>query len=205
MKNMVVEQIISRGVIDKRVLRAMESVPRHLFVPEEEKIYAYEDTPLPIGYGQTISQPYIVAYMTEALALEAGMKVLEIGTGSGYQAAILSQIVQEVYSVERIPELAETAVKHLSENYKNVFIHQGDGYDGWQEHAPYNAIIITAALPCIPEPLLKQLDKKGRMIVPIGESGEIQFLMLVTFNGKEWISEKLLPVRFVPFISSRIQ
>ncbi len=167
---MVKNQIEMRGIKDKRVLRAMMRVPRHLFVPEEYRKRAYEDHPLPIGEGQTISQPYIVALMTSLLELKGDEKVLEIGTGSGYQAAILAELAGEVYSVERIPSLAIKAAETLEKlGYKNVHIKVGDGTLGWEENAPYDAIIVTAAAPKVPSSLIKQLKVGGRLVIPIGE------------------------------------
>ncbi|MCD6363066.1 MAG: protein-L-isoaspartate(D-aspartate) O-methyltransferase [Synergistetes bacterium] len=167
---MVESQIEIRGIKDERVLRAMMRVPRHLFVPEEYRERAYDDHPLPIGEGQTISQPYIVALMTSLLDLKGNEKVLEIGTGSGYQAAILAELAKEVYSVERIPALAVKAAETLEKlGYKNVRVKVGDGTLGWEENAPYDAIIVTAAAPKVPTPLIKQLKIGGRLVIPIGE------------------------------------
>lgn len=196
-KQMVEEQIEARGIKDSLVLAAMMKVPRHLFVPEMYRSQAYEDHPLPIGYGQTISQPYIVAYMTEALGLEGGEKVLEIGTGSGYQAAVLAEIADSVFTIEIIPELAESARERLKNlGYKNVFVLCGDGYRGWPEHAPFDAIIVTAAPDHIPEPLVEQLKVGGRMVIPVGRVYQELFLVVKTERGVE--RRPLLPVRFVP-------
>ena len=194
---MVVEQIAARGVSDQRVLAAMRKVPRHEFVPEEYQDMAYRDTPLPIGYGQTISQPYIVAYMTEQLELSPRDTVLEIGTGSGYQAAVLAELAAEVYTIEIIPELAEQAKKTLQRlGYTNVHVRIGDGYKGWPEHAPFDAIILTAAPPKIPQPLLDQLKENGRLIAPVGE--DYQELVLIRKHDGEFSRKNLIPVRFVP-------
>lgn len=199
-KEMVDEQIVSRGVRDRDVIEAMMSIPRHQFVPEDRTYMAYDDTPLPIGYGQTISQPYIVAYMTEILDLDEESTVLEIGTGSGYQAAILSRIVKKVYTIEIIPDLAQSASLRLEKlGYKNVEVKCGDGYYGWSEHAPFDAIIVTAAAGHIPPPLLKQLKKGGMMVIPVGGRFMVQSLVLVEkdISGKI-TTENLMSVRFVP-------
>jgi protein-L-isoaspartate(D-aspartate) O-methyltransferase len=194
---MVESQIERRGVKDQNVLNAMRKVPRHKFVPNHLKKYAYADEPLPIGEDQTISQPYIVAYMTEQLQLEKDNKVLEIGTGSGYQAAILAEIVDSVFTIEIIDVLAKHAEKTLkSMGYKNLFVKSGDGYKGWPEHAPFDAIIITAAPRKIPKPLLNQLKIGGRMILPVGDFA--QDLILIMKNEKGMTQKTLLPVRFVP-------
>ncbi len=198
---MVAQQIEARGVKDNDVLAAMRRVPRHDFVAAPQRGQAYSDKPLPIGQGQTISQPYIVAYMTEVLQLDAGEKVLEIGTGSGYQAAVLAEITDRVYTIEIIEELAEQASKRLQRlGYTEVRTAQGDGYYGWEEHAPFDAIIVTAAAGHIPPPLLRQLKPGGRMIIPIGGVYEVQSLMLVRkTSAGEVRTERLMPVRFVPF------
>lgn len=194
---MVESQIKSRGVLDDNVLNAMREVPRHKFVPNALKEEAYIDDPLPIGEDQTISQPYIVAYMTEQLELKKSDRVLEIGTGSGYQAAVLAEIVDSVFTVEIIDVLAKKAKKILKDvGYKNVFVKSGDGYKGWPSKAPFDAIIITAAPTKIPQPLIDQLNTGGRMILPLG--GLFQELVLLT-NTETGIRKKtLLPVRFVP-------
>lgn len=194
---MVEKQIKARGVKDKKVLDAMLKVERHKFVPEKIRKYAYEDYPLPIGEGQTISQPYIVAFMTEQLSLKGKEKVLEIGTGSGYQAAILAEICKEVYSIEIIPSLAIQAEKLLKElKYKNIKIKIGDGFLGWEEYSPFDAIIVTCAPKEIPKPLIDQLAEGGRMIIPVGEY--FQDLILVKKTKGKISKKKVLPVRFVP-------
>jgi protein-L-isoaspartate(D-aspartate) O-methyltransferase len=194
---MVKEQIERRGILDERVLNALRSVPRHKFVPKHLEKYAYADEPLPIGEDQTISQPYIVAYMTEKLSLEKEDKVLEIGTGSGYQAAILAELSDSVFTIEIVDVLARRASKTLDElNIKNVFVKSGDGYKGWPEHAPFDAIIITAAPTKIPEPLVEQLKVGGRMILPLGDYS--QDLVLISKEKSGVSQQRLLPVRFVP-------
>lgn len=194
---MVQQQIAARDVHDKRVLEAMRKVPRHLFVPQAMQPYAYADSPLPIGYEQTISQPYIVAFMTEALKLKPEDRVLEVGTGSGYQAAVLSVLVREVYSIEIVEPLASEAADRLQHlGYSNVKVRAGDGYRGWPEAAPFDAIIVTAAPGHIPQPLLDQLAVGGRLVIPVGL--HFQMLMRVRRTAKGFKTEKLLPVRFVP-------
>lgn len=198
-KKMIKNQIQSRGITDKKTLEAIESVPRHLFVPDEYRDRAYDDGPLPIGYGQTISQPYIVAYMTELLNVGPDDIVLEIGTGSGYQAAVLSRIVKKVYTIEIIEELGLAAKERLKAlNYNNVEVKIGDGYYGWEEHAPYDGIIVTAAAEFIPPPLIEQLKDNCNMIIPVGSPFNIQNLMLVKKSGGKITTKSLIPVRFVP-------
>jgi protein-L-isoaspartate(D-aspartate) O-methyltransferase len=201
-KRMVDEQIAYRGVTDKGVLEAMVTVPRHLFIPEENRSYSYYDQPVPIGFGQTISQPYIVAFMTELLKLENDNVVLEIGTGSGYQAAILSKLVKQVYTIEIIEGLGKEASKRLKTmGYNNVEVKVGDGYKGWPEHAPFDAIIVTAAAEHIPQPLVDQLKPGGRLIIPVGGVYEVQDLMLITKDvSSKVVKESIIPVRFVPLI-----
>ncbi len=195
---MVEEQIRRRGISNPSVLQAMRNVPRHKFVPRETREYSYEDYPLPIGYNQTISQPYIVAAMTEALKLNPEKKVLEIGTGSGYQAAVLAEIVDNVYSIEIVPELAERAGKTLEElNYTNVNVRAGDGYLGWPEEAPFDAIIVTCAPDNIPEPLVKQLNEGGSIVIPVGGRFGQQLVRVTKKEGKLF-SENLMGVIFVP-------
>jgi len=195
---MVETQIVARGVRDPRVLEAMREVPRHLFVDASQRAEAYEDHPLPIAGHQTISQPYIVALMTELLDLQPGETVLEIGTGSGYQSAVLAKLAREVYSIEIVPELAREAAERLKRlSYANVIVREGDGYRGWPEHAPFDAIIVTAAPERIPEPLLDQLAPGGRMVIPVG--GFFQELKVFRKDANGKVSEKdVLPVRFVP-------
>jgi protein-L-isoaspartate(D-aspartate) O-methyltransferase len=197
---MVCQQIAARGIRAERVLDAMRSVPRHLFVPLESRHSAYMDGPLSIGQGQTISQPYIVALMTEALELRGHERVLEIGTGSGYQAAILSQLASHVYTVERIPELASRAQDLFRQlGYDNISMHVGDGTLGWLEHAPYEAIIVTAAAPEIPRPLTDQLAEGGRLVAPIGGSWS-QSLVRVRKQRAHLQRQELTSVAFVPLI-----
>jgi len=196
---MVRSQIQARGVKDQRVLDAMKNTPRHLFVPSDVTHYAYNDSPLPIGHGQTISQPYIVGLMTESLELQGTEKILEIGTGSGYQAAILSPLVDTCYSIEVLEPLAKEAEERLKElEYENVVVRWGDGYAGWEEHAPFDGIIITAAPPEIPEKLIEQLKIGGKMIVPVGTT--FQQLILITRTKKGIKKENIIPVRFVPMV-----
>ena len=197
---MVTRQIQARDVKDPNVLKAMRIVPRHAFIRFSEQRYAYADHPLPIGFDQTISQPYIVAFMTEALKLKPNSKVLEIGTGSGYQAAVCAEIAQQVYTIEIVEGLAKRAKKCLKElGYPNVFVRFGDGFFGWKENAPFDAIIGTAAARRIPPPLLEQLKPGGRMILPVEGSFGFQHLVVITKDKKGKISKKnVMPVRFVP-------
>ena len=198
-EKMVKQQIEQRGVKDPVVLNAMRTVKRHEFVPSAEVDDAYEDYPLPIGYGQTISQPYIVAFMTEAIKPQAGFKVLEIGTGSGYQAAVLSAIVKEVYTIEIVPELARTATDRLKRaGFKNVQVKSDDGYNGWKDQAPFDAIVVTAAAEYIPPPLIAQLKDGGRMVIPVGTPYMTQTLILVEKKRDATTTKNLLPVAFVP-------
>ncbi|GAB4229425.1 MAG: protein-L-isoaspartate(D-aspartate) O-methyltransferase [Methyloligellaceae bacterium] len=201
-ERMVEHHIYARGVRDPRVLDAMRKVPRELFVPEHMREFAYEDTPLPIGEGQTISQPYIVAYMVEALALEGDEKVLEIGAGSGYAAAVLGEIAKEVYAIERIKELAERAGENLRKaGYDNVHVRHDDGTKGWSEHAPYDAILVSAGAPEVPETLKKQLAVGGRMVIPVGPDPKAQELIRITRVAEDrYDREDLADVRFVPLI-----
>jgi protein-L-isoaspartate(D-aspartate) O-methyltransferase len=197
--DMVEEQIRARGVRSAAVLDAMTRVPRHLFVPEAAIKYAYDDTPLPIGYGQTISQPYIVGFMTEMLNLQPHARVLEVGTGSGYQAAVLAELGVEVYTIEIIAELAQSAADRLRTHYpQNVHARQADGFFGWPEKAPFDAIMVTAAAEFIPPPLLEQLKEGGRMVIPVGTPFLVQTLMLVEKSNGEIITRSLFSVSFVP-------
>ena len=197
---MVKEQIERRGISDQSTLSSMQKVQRHLFVPDNLIDYAYDDRPLPIGFGQTISQPYIVAYMTEIIKPKPDYKVLEIGTGSGYQAAVLSGIVKEVYSIEIIDSLGNQAKNRLAKlNYKNIHVRIGDGYHGWEDKAPFDAIVVTAAAEHIPPPLISQLKENGRMIIPVGTPFMTQQLMLVEKKNGRIRTSSMMPVQFVPF------
>ncbi len=198
-KNMVSDQIRSRGIDDKKVLLAMETVPRHKFVPSRLSGQAYSDHPLPIGNGQTISQPYIVALMTQSLKLKGKERVLEIGTGSGYQAAILAENVSEVYSIEIKKNLHEKATQLLREmKYSNIKTRFGDGYFGWEKAAPFDCIMITASVNHIPPPLLKQLKNGGKLILPLGNPFSFQNLVLVTKKGDDFSVKQITGVLFVP-------
>jgi len=202
-KAMVEQQIKGRGIHNKKVLAALMNIPRHKFVPEDYKSYAYDDRPLPIGYNQTISQPYIVAYMTEILNPDSNKKVLEIGTGSGYQAAILSLLYKDVYTVEIIQVLGERAKKIFDEEgYHNINVKIGDGYRGWKDYAPFDAIIVTCAPTDIPQPLIEQLAEGGKMIIPVGEQYEQELWLLEKRNGQIHKSETL-PVMFVPMMREK--
>ena len=195
---MVQQQLMARGINDARVLAAMAKVPREEFVPPESRAASYEDGPMPIGHGQTISQPYIVAFMTEQLRPKASDRVLEIGTGSGYQAAILAGLVAEVYTIEIIEPLAKNAEATLQRlGYKNVHVRVGDGYRGWPEHAPFDAIAVTCAPDHVPQPLIDQLKEGGRMIIPVGGFGNQELYLLEKKNG-QLQRRAVLPVRFVP-------
>ena len=194
---MVRRQLAARDIRDKQVLDAMRRVPRHLFIPVDRRGQAYEDHPVPIGLRQTISQPYIVAFMTQALKLQPNDRVLEIGTGSGYQAAILGELVPEVYSIEIVPQLGQRSKTLLARlGYENIQVRIGDGYKGWPDKAPFDAIIVTAAPPRVPQPLLDQLKVGGRMIIPVGEIHQGLILIQRTATGYE--RRNVLPVRFVP-------
>lgn len=198
---MVKTQIEGRNVRDPRVLAAMRRVERHRFVPALYRPLAYTDQPLPIGEGQTISQPYIVALMTEVLALARNEKVLEIGTGSGYQAAVLAEMGCRVFSIEILPSLARNAEKALAEaGYESVHVRAGDGYKGWPSEAPFDAVIVTCAPDHIPAPLVEQLREGGRMVIPVGPEGGVQTLTVVRKKRGEMKTEALIPVRFVPLV-----
>ena len=198
---MVNEQLATRHIESDVVLDAMSTVPRHLFVPEYLHSQAYSDTPLPIGFGQTVSQPFIIAYMTEQLGLVKGMKVLEIGTGSGYQSAILAHIGCDVYSIELLEELAFKAISILATlGFSSIQVKQGNGFLGWQEEAPFDAIIATAAPESVPEALVGQLKDGGRMIIPVGKPHSVQMLKLIAKKDGKATEKDLLPVRFVPMV-----
>lgn len=200
---MVEDQIIKRGIVDQRVLDVMKTIERHKFVPEKYAESAYKDGPLPIGHGQTISQPFIVAFMTENLKLDANHKVLEIGTGSGYQAAVLSELCEHVYTIEIVDELAkESSVRLQKLGFDNVTVRSGDGYKGWTEEAPFDRIMVTAAPEEIPDILVEQLAEGGIMVLPVGKQFGIQYLWVLTKERSGSIKkEKILPVRFVPMVT----
>ena len=202
---MVSEQLVRRDIVDPRVLAAFGSVPRELFVPGDLAAQAYDDAPLPIGSGQTISQPYIVALSTDLLALKGDETVLDVGTGSGYQAAVLAEIASRVFSVEITASLAAEARKRLEElGYRNIETRVGDGYRGWPEKAPFDGIVVAAAAPRIPHALVEQLKPRGRMVIPLGGESEIQHLVLVTRRDDSGYDEKrVLPVRFVPLVPGK--
>jgi protein-L-isoaspartate(D-aspartate) O-methyltransferase len=200
-RKMVDEQLVTRGIRSEAVLNAMRSVPRHLFVPEYLQRNAYEDSPLPIGLDQTISQPYIVAFMTEQIAPAPGMKILEIGTGSGYQAAVLACLGAEVYTIELLEEHAAAANKTLAGlGYHNVHSKHGNGYAGWVEEAPFDAVLVTAAPDSIPLTLIEQLQEGGAMIVPVGKIHTVQSLKRIIKKEQSYIEKDLFPVRFVPMV-----
>ena len=203
-RDMVEEQIAARGVTDDRVLAAMRTVPRDRFVPGELAPRAYEDRPLPIGHDQTISQPYIVAYMTEALGVQRHHKVLEIGTGSGYQAAVLGELADRVYTIEIVPQLARQAAATLRDlGYANVRVREGDGYAGWPEEGPFDRIMVTAAPAEIPRPLIDQLAVNGRLVIPVGEQGRAQWMTVVDKTSTGVVQRRTIAVQFVPFTRSR--
>ena len=196
---------IGQRAFDERVLGAMAEVPRHAFVPADQVRSAYRNRPLPIGHGQTISQPFIVALMTDLARVEAGDRVLEVGTGSGYQAAVMARLAQAVYSIEIIEPLGLQAVQRLQkQGYGNVQVRTGDGYHGWEEHAPYDAILVTAAASHVPPPLIRQLKPGGRMVIPVGAAFMVQQLMLIEKNADGTVSTRqILPVAFVPLTGRR--
>jgi protein-L-isoaspartate(D-aspartate) O-methyltransferase len=203
-ENMVKRQIAARGIKDAKVLAAMRKVPRHLFIPEDKRILAYEDHPVGIGHGQTISQPYIVALMTELLELDESKRVLEIGTGSGYQAAILAELAKEVYTIEIVEPLAKSAARTLQENgYPKIQVRCGDGYRGWPEAAPFDAIIVTAAPDHVPQALVDQLKVGGIMVIPVGV--EYQELLLIRKTSDGITKEDIIPVRFVPMTGEALR
>jgi protein-L-isoaspartate(D-aspartate) O-methyltransferase len=199
-RKMVSDQLLARGIIDTETLKAMRKVERHLFVPDQNRSQAYNDSPLPIGHGQTISQPYIVAYMTQLLNVSQGDKVLEIGTGSGYQAAILGEIAKEVFTIEIVEALGEQAKRRLKAlGYDNVTVIVGDGYSGFQKEAPFDAIMVTAAAGDIPSPLIEQLKDGGKLVMPVGPPEAVQMLVLIEKKKGKIVRKNLTPVRFVPF------
>ncbi len=203
-QRMLEEQLKPRGITNKATLNAMGKIPREAFVPESQKPFAYDDRPLPIGSGQTISQPYMVAYMTQTLHLKRSDRVLEIGTGSGYQAAVLSQMIDTVFTIEIVNDLAQRAIQHMKNlNIHNVAVKIGDGYFGWQEKAPFDAIIVTAGAESIPLFLVEQLAENGRMIIPIGPHNGIRQLVLLKKKNGKIKSRTLMPVRFVPFVRDK--
>ena len=203
-RDMVVKQLTGRDIVDESVLRVMAEIPRHLFVGEKWQEFAYADHPLPIGEGQTISQPYIVAFMTQALILDGGEKVLEVGTGSGYQAAVLGALVEEVYTIEIVPLLAQRSAALIEGlGYGNIRVREGDGYLGWPEAAPFDAVMVTAAPDHVPEPLVEQLNLGGRLVLPVGDDSQ-QLLRLTRTQGGVMI-DTLLPVRFVPMTGQALE
>ncbi len=203
---MVEDQIVRRGIRDPDVIAAMRAVPRHLFVPDELVGAAYEDSPLPIGFGQTISQPYMVALMTELLEADVRSRVLEVGAGSGYQTAVLAELAGEVYAVERIPALVEQARERLARlGYRNARVALGDGTHGWPEHAPYDGILVAAAAPEAPPPLLAQLAEGGRLVIPLGDAHRDQMLTVYERRGTEFRVERALRCRFVPLLEGDVE
>ena len=203
---MVEQQVRQRGVTDTRVLAAMETVPRDRFIPPAARSQAYDDAPVAIGFNQTISQPYIVAYMTEALDVRDSHRVLEIGTGSGYQAAVLATLAREVWTIEIVPELAASAMVTLRDlGFTNVHVRLGDGYGGWPEQAPFDRIMVTAAPDEIPAPLIEQLAVGGRLVIPVGSQGGPQWMTVVEKSGSGVVQERTIPVQFVPMTRNRPQ
>ncbi|AOP44104.1 protein-L-isoaspartate(D-aspartate) O-methyltransferase [Edwardsiella piscicida] len=202
---LLIQQLMRQGIRDEAVLKAIVSVPRERFIDEAMSHKAYDNTALPIGLGQTISQPYMVARMTELLALQAASRVLEIGTGSGYQTAVLAHLVPHVYSVERIKSLQWQAKRRLKQlDLHNVSTRHGDGWQGWASRGPFDAIIVTAAAPEIPPALLAQLAEGGRLVLPVGEQSQPQFLRRIQRRGDEYLVESIEPVRFVPLVSGEL-
>jgi len=200
-RRMVTEQIAARGVTDARVLEAMRTVPRHRFVPADARPEAYRDHPLPIGHGQTISQPFMVGFMTDQLEIEPEDVILEIGTGSGYQAAVLAELARKVYTIEIVAPLAEQADKTLKTlGYENIAVRHGDGYRGWPEHAPFDKIMVTAAPEDIPKPLIEQLKPGGKLVIPVGPNDSTQYLVVLEkLEDGTTRQRRVMPVRFVPF------
>ena len=203
-QRMVTRDLKGRDITDHRVLAAMGKVPRHLFVPPELVSQAYDDTPLPIGHGATISQPYIVALMSQMAMVQPGQRVLELGKGSGYQAAVLAELTDQVYTIELVPELSQAAAVLLARlGYKQVTVRSGDGYQGWPEFAPFDAIIVTAAAPEVPAALKEQLKDGGRLIIPVGPILGPQYLLRLTKQGQTFQEEIITPVAFVPLVRPR--
>lgn len=203
-RRMLERDLKGRDITDARVLAAMAAVPRHHFVPPELETQAYDDMPLPIGHGATISQPYIVALMTQAALIRPGQRVLEVGTGSGYQAAILAQLTDQVYTIELVPALAQAAAERLARlGYSQVTVQTGDGYQGWPEHAPFDAILVTAAAPEVPAALKEQLKDGGRLVIPVGPIFGPQYLLRLTKEGNTFKEEVITPVAFVPLVKPR--
>jgi protein-L-isoaspartate(D-aspartate) O-methyltransferase len=204
--DMVEQQIRQRGVTDTRVLAAMEAIPRDRFIPAAARSQAYDDVPVAIGFNQTISQPYIVAYMTEVLDVRDSHRVLEIGTGSAYQAAVLATLAREVWTIEIVPELAATALVSLRDlGLKNVHVRLGDGYSGWPEQAPFDRIIVTAAPDEIPAPLIEQLAVGGRLVIPVGPQGGPQWMLVADKSSSGVVQERTIPVQFVPLTRHRLR
>ena len=200
----LVDQLKAEGITNSEVLKAMLKVPRHEFVPESHRHYSYQNRPLPIGHDQTISQPFIVGYMTQAASIASGEKVLEIGTGSGYQAAVLAELAGQVYTIEIIPELAEGAKSVLGKlGYKNVHVKTGNGYEGWPEHAPFDAIVVTAAPDEVPQKLVDQLALRGKMVIPVGST--FQEMVIISRDESGVVERRTIPVRFVPMIGKPSQ
>ena len=203
-RRMLERDLKDRDITDARVLAAMAAVPRHRFVPKELESQAYDDNPLPIGHGATISQPYIVALMTQAALIQPGQRVLEVGTGSGYQAAVLAQLTDQVYTIELVPELAQVAADRLARlGYSQVAVKTGDGCLGWPEHAPFDAILVTAAAPEVPAALKEQLKDGGRLVIPVGPIFGPQYLLRLTKQGTTFKEEVITPVAFVPLVKPK--